>query len=79
MRIDRARLNRTRSVREANVVQPVARRRPRREMGLLPPLKRGQDFWIVVENSFTLIAVGWEKGQALATALNLAGYRLPAA
>jgi hypothetical protein len=55
----------------------VVRRRPRRGLGLLPPLKRGQDFWIVVENSLTLIAAGWEKGQALATALNLAGYRPP--
>jgi hypothetical protein len=53
--------------------------RSRRGLGLLPPLKRGQDSWIVVENSLTLIAVGWEKGQALATALNLAGYRPPLA
>jgi hypothetical protein len=56
--------------------RPLSARTPR-GLGLLPPLKRGQGFWIVVENSLTLIAAGWEKGQALATALNLAGYRPP--
>jgi hypothetical protein len=38
--------------------------RPKRGLSLLPPLKRGQDFWIVVENSLTLIAAGWDKAAA---------------
>jgi hypothetical protein len=43
----------------------------------LPHLKPGRDFDTVLENSLTLIRQGWSKGQAMAIALNVAGYRPP--
>jgi len=53
------------------------RLRPKRGRGLLPPLQRGQSLGIVVANALVLVGAGWEKGQALGAALNLAGYRPP--
>jgi hypothetical protein len=40
-------------------------------------LKPGQDRQTILENTRLLIKAGHEKGEALATALNLAGYRPP--
>lgn len=50
-------------------------RRPKRCLGTLPPLKKGKDFDTLLANSLVLMKAGWEKGKAMATALNLAGYR----
>lgn len=46
---------------------------------LLPHLKPGQAFQTLLENSLTLMAAGFDKGEAMAIALNVAGYRPPAA
>jgi hypothetical protein len=42
-----------------------------------PPLKAGRNFETVVENSLALTRAGLSKGQAMAAALNFAGYRPP--
>ena len=46
---------------------------------LLPPLKPGSRFQTLIENSLTLFAHGWPKGEAMAIALTVAGYRPPPA
>lgn len=44
---------------------------------LLPHLEPGSDLSIVLANSLRLIKQGMPKGQAMATALEVAGYRPP--
>ena len=40
-------------------------------------LRPGRSFEIVLENALTLMKAGIPKGQAMAEALNVAGYRPP--
>lgn len=44
---------------------------------LLPHLKPGKTFDVVLDNSLALIRAGWTKGEAMAISLRAAGYRPP--
>ena len=45
------------------------------KLGAYPPLERGKDLQTLTDNSLALMTKGMSKGEAMATALNLAGLR----